>query len=221
MATAQLTERQQQIVDLQKEGKKAPEIAKILGITPNGVYQQIRRMRDAKSGASTAKAAKPSSSTGNAPTSVENITGTIKQARAVTPLQSIRNRRDEITAEIKSVQAEQDAAARALTKATDAATKIQERYEAELSNLMAAEAALKGEAPPAKVPATPKPGKSAAASTPRPKAADAKKSGKSPAKSNGTAPAVVGEQPVVEPAIAEANQAKVAAQPTPPEPAAA
>lgn len=192
MASAQLTERQQQIVDLQKEGKKAPEIATILGITPNGVYQQIRRMRDAKKTGST-KSAKPSTKPAK-PTSTGTSTGTeqfalgqAKSLRPVTPLQSIRNRRDEIKAEIRSADAEREAAQRALAKAEEAATKLTDRYASELGNLDAAEAALKGTT----LAASPKPparaAKSPQASTPRPKgAAKNNGSGQAPAKPEAT-----------------------------------
>src|SRR3954453_13013155 len=45
MAKAQLTERQQEIVDLLEQDKTPTEIGKKLKISTNGVYQQMRRIR--------------------------------------------------------------------------------------------------------------------------------------------------------------------------------
>ena len=51
-----LTERQQQIKGLLKQGKSAKEIGKDLDISENAVYQQIRRMRKAGENVGTKRA---------------------------------------------------------------------------------------------------------------------------------------------------------------------
>lgn len=143
-----LTERQQEIVDLQKEGKKPAEIAEQLGITTNAVYQNIRRARDQKS------ARKSGGSTSNA---TAETTATTKSAvaealptatpRPPTPLQSLRARRDEISADLKEAESERDTAAKIATRAQDNLDKLTNRYAEELKRLDAAEHALKGSVP--------------------------------------------------------------------------
>ncbi len=200
----QLTARQTEIKGLIEQGMKAPQIAQQLGISPNAVYQNIRRMKDRSgsapkaktSGDTTAKAAKPAT---------PNITGQGRPTRPVTPLQSLRDRREEIKGEIKAAESERDTAQRAATKAQEAMDKLAARYADELTRLDAAEAALKGEAAPTKPQAPARTGKPAEAATPRPKSTG-KKSG---AKSNGTGPAP-------DAATQAANEAKIDAQPTPP-----
>lgn len=44
-ATKQPTRKQQQVLDLLDQDKTATQIAKAMGITPNGVHGHIRRMR--------------------------------------------------------------------------------------------------------------------------------------------------------------------------------
>lgn len=188
MASAQLTDRQQQIKALMQEGKDPKQIAAQLKITPNAVYQQLRRMRDGrKSGGSKAgKSPAPAkSTTATSPTTQTHVLGEVKTARPVTPLQSIRNRRDEINAEIRAAQSERDAAQRALAKAEEAASKVSERYATELANLTAAEAALKGEAAPAKAKNN---AKAAKAPTTRPRAASGAKNNGTPAPEKDSAP---------------------------------
>jgi DNA-binding CsgD family transcriptional regulator len=50
VAKSKLTERQQEIVTQQKQGKTAPQIAEALGISENAVYQQLRKIRAATGG---------------------------------------------------------------------------------------------------------------------------------------------------------------------------
>lgn len=165
---AQLTERQQQIVGLQKEGKTAPQIAEALSITTNAVYQQIRRMRG---GAAKPKAAKKSGpkSAGTKTTASSGTTGTANVTatptptpRPLTPLQSLRSRRDEISADIKEAQSERDAALRTYAKAQESLEKLTGRYAEELARLDAAEHALKGTTPEPEVVAAPEPAPAAA-----------------------------------------------------------
>lgn len=227
-----LTDRQQQISDMQKQGMKAPEIAAALSITTNAVYQQLRRMRTgtkttsakkttpkktgAKSGPKSAGTAAAAAS--GQPASTPNITASVKPARPLTPLQSLRGRRDEISADIKAAEQERDAAKRALDKAQEAVEKVSSRHKEELDRLDQAEAALTGKpvAGPAKIEpaktASPKPtGKPASAATPRPKASDAKKSGSK----NGGSGSNAAKAPVTPPSPAAAAQAAPQAAPAP------
>jgi hypothetical protein len=170
-----LTDRQKQIADMQKQGKKAPEIAAALSITTNAVYQQLRRMRNGKSAPKTntgKKAPAPKAATPSTGSSTPSVTVTQKPTRPLTPLQSIRGRRDEINGDIKAAAAERDSIARQLTKAQEAVDKVTQRYADELASLDGAEAALTGKPVAGATtvePAKPQ-GKPASATTPRPKA---------------------------------------------------
>ncbi len=183
-----LTERQQEIVDLQKQGLKTDQIAAMLSITPNAVYQHIRRMRESKGETkpkATAKtqAAKKTGDVSATGTTSTTTTTMLPASKPLTPLQSLRLRRDEIEADIKSAKAEAEAAARAATKADEVLAKINARHAEELGRLDAAEAALKGTtattAPPklaAVADAAPEAAKSnGKGGRPTPKAIDAKK----------------------------------------------
>lgn len=164
MATTQLTERQKQVQDLVKDGKSPAEIGTALGITTNGVYQQLRRIREltgkskpkattkkasgakpaaAKSGRSSARkpaatpaaTPKPAATPAPAPTPV---------AKPLTPLQAVRAQRDEVTASLK--QAEQDVknAQAVLARVEAARDKLAEKVAPQVAQLDAAEAALQG-----------------------------------------------------------------------------
>lgn len=160
-----LTDRQKEIKGLLEQGKKADEIAKKLKITPNAVYQQIRRMRNAgtnvkgtgtqarnvrrKSGRKSPAKARPAVATGNS--GAQPVAGLAQAAAPTTPLQAIRMRRQAIEADIKAADASfKDATAEA-EKRKLALDKLQERHGGELKNLDAAEAAVKGERPKAAV----------------------------------------------------------------------
>jgi hypothetical protein len=148
-----LTERQQQIVGLQKQGKKAKEIGAALGITENAVYQQIRRIRERSEGGTPRTTRRQSAPKATAPAAITsppaNGNGTATPAapapKAFTPLQAIRARRDEITASVRELEAEVTQATKVLEKATVARDKAVEGNRVELAGLDAAEAALKGE----------------------------------------------------------------------------
>jgi DNA-binding CsgD family transcriptional regulator len=153
-----LTERQQQIVDLQKEGKKADEIGKALGVSTNAVYQQIRRMRKDKPGRSRAAAAKSApksapkssatatvSSSSVGVTESTNSSSTAAAPRTMTPLQAIRARRDEIRAALKATEQTRAEAERVLKAATEAHEKATAKHTDELAALDAAESAIKGD----------------------------------------------------------------------------
>ncbi len=181
-----LSERQQEIKALIEQGNKVSAIATQLGITPNGVYQQLRRMRESgdapatstkKTGAKTKTTAKANATSNTSTGTTANVTvtttGQAKALRPLTPLQAIRARRDEIMSDIKGAQAEQEAAQRALVKATEAVDKLAARHSEELGRINSAEAALTGKpvAGQPTVQATVRPapqGKPASATTPRP-----------------------------------------------------
>lgn len=136
-----LTKRQQEIVELQKQGKKPAEIGQALNISTNAVYQQIRRMRDGSS----AKAASRPRTAKVAEERPSDSSSDLRVAtRAVTPLQALRARRDEIEADIKAALAARDAAQKTLDKAQGDLDRINTRNADELKRLEAAEAALKG-----------------------------------------------------------------------------
>lgn len=205
---AQLTERQQQIVGLQKEGKTAPQIAEALSITTNAVYQQIRRMRG---GAAKPKAAKKSgpksagtkTTASSGTTGTANVTATPTPApRPLTPLQSLRSRRDEISADIKEAQSERDAALRTYAKAQESLEKLSGRYAEELARLDAAEHALKGTSPEPEAVAAPEP-------APEPAPAAAKANGTTPPKRKTAAQAAAEKK-----AKEDAAKATSAAAPT-------
>lgn len=157
MAKSQLTPRQKEIKGLQKQGKNAREIAAELGITENAVYQQLRRARQvtgeakpaaakpkakaaAKSGRKSAAkpAAKPAAAA--APVAAAPVKS---EPRAMTPLQAIRARRDEVTKGLREAEATETAAERALKQAREAREKIAAKVAPELTQLDNAEKALK------------------------------------------------------------------------------
>jgi DNA-binding CsgD family transcriptional regulator len=159
-----LTERQQQIVDLQKQGKKAKEIGEALGISENAVYQQLRRIRkgsDANGSASSQRASESTArrqsggrrgsaaptlqaATTTGGTTSAGLTPTAPAPKPMTPLQSVRARRDEVSADLKAAEADVQQAERALEAARKQRDKIAERLRPELAALDAAEAALQG-----------------------------------------------------------------------------
>lgn len=185
-----LTERQKEIKGLLKQGKSADEIGTKLGISTNAVYQQIRRMRKSGENVGTRKATgtRKASTRGRKvgrqssrkapvlePTAPPVDVPPPIAARPATPLQSVRNRRAEIHADIKLAESEVTAAAKALDTARAAHGKLNDRHAVELKALDAAEKAL-----------APKPANTAgpkAASTTRKRASRAKSGPKAPATS--------------------------------------
>lgn len=189
-----LTETQKKVAALVKEGKKPSEIATILDTSTNNVYQHLRRMRDAKGGAkpkAPAKgktAAKKTPAAAKATPAVTATTGQMKALRPLTPLQSIRARRDEINADIKVFAAERDSAVRAADKAREALDKITARHVGELGSLDAAEAALTGKpvaGTPVIEPVAPAPAPTGKAPTP-PRPKTGAKAGSKPGGKNGS-----------------------------------
>ena len=164
MAT-NLTPRQQEIVDLQKQGNNAKQIAAKLGITENAVYQQLRRAR--KGGAAKPKAknagrksaAKPAASQAPAATPAPAAANrqVKSEPRVMTPLQAIRARRNEVAEGLREAEAEVTAAEKALKQATEARDKIQAKVTPELTQLDNAEAALKAVQEAAPAPEAPAP----------------------------------------------------------------
>lgn len=149
---ADLTPRQKEIVDLQKQGKKAKEIADALSISENAVYQHLRRIRESagkpKPSASAPKGLKSgrqSSAKGEAPAPVFSPEPPQRVSRPLTPLQAVRARRTEVEAGLKDAEAGVVVAQRSLDAAKEKRDKVLEKVGPELAGLDAAEAALKGE----------------------------------------------------------------------------
>ena len=174
MATKQLTPRQKEIKALMDQGKTPTEVAKKLKISDNGVYQQLRRMRAAghsvggkTATAKSTSARKPAASKAKSSGSKRTTSGRSSARKstparprattppipsqpklvAMTPLDSIKARREQIDAELTETRENLDAATRAHEEAVKAHEDATSKYAAELSQLTAAEAALKGEAP--------------------------------------------------------------------------
>jgi hypothetical protein len=164
-----LTPRQQEIKSLLDKGKSAKQIAKSLKISENAVHQHKRRM------GITGNAAKPAATRSRSTTRRSGSGGGSQRTRTratggrqsrstprptpapaaapahVTPLQSVRHRRDEINHELRDVRTEHENAVKAAEKAAEVLAKAESRYADELKQLDAAEAALTGKAPePAK-----------------------------------------------------------------------
>jgi hypothetical protein len=148
----ELTERQKEIKGLLQDGKTAKEIASDLNISDNAVYQAIRRMRSGganvstptgragrKNGGTKAKRGAKRQAAPAAPKIPEMDLGTI---RAITPLQSVRNRRSEIQAEVREAGHAVAEAEGALRAAKSTAERIQARFKDELKSLDQAERAL-------------------------------------------------------------------------------
>lgn len=163
MATT-LTPRQQEIKSLLDKGKSAKQIAKSLKISENAVHQHKRRMGITGSKPAASSSNRRSGSGGGSKRTRTRATGG-RQSRAtqprpapapaapahVTPLQSVRHRRDEINHELRDVRAEHEQAVKAAERAAEVLAKAEARYADELKQLDAAEAALTGKAPePAK-----------------------------------------------------------------------
>lgn len=141
-----LTERQKQIKTLQREGKKADEIAAELGITANAVYQQLRRMKTgggaSKPAAKTAAKAKPAAAAPKA----------APRARAATPLtpeKALKVERDGIAAELKVTAAELESARKTLEKAEAAHAAALDGKRERVNQIDTAITALTGERPEA------------------------------------------------------------------------
>lgn len=145
-----LTERQQQIKALRDQDKSAREVAEVLGITVNGVYQQLRRMK-AKGGATTAVKKASGAKATKAPAPA--VAPVEKTARAMTPLQAIRARKSEIEHELSESARGIAAAQSALTKATERHATVVAKREDELKQLVGAEGVITGSMNAAKKPA--------------------------------------------------------------------
>jgi DNA-binding CsgD family transcriptional regulator len=216
--TMALTERQEQIKGLLKQGKSAKQIAKSLKISENAVYQQIRRMRKAGENVGTKRAtgtrASAAKKTGRQsarkrpsleptlPQAPGNIPEPPIAARPPTPLQSVRNRRAEIHADIKLAETEVTAAQRALDAAKAAHAKLKDRHGDELKSLDTAEKAL-----------APKP-----VNKPQPQPASARRQRPSRAQSGGKTPEPSPEPPAAPesaPQASENGQGDAGQVPTP------
>lgn len=167
-----LTERQQEIKALQDQGKTPREIAEALGITVNGIYQQLRRMKAGGAKPSTAKkpAAKPAIKASPAKAPPVPPAHSLPP-REMTPLQAIRARKSAIEAQLKQVAADVQTAAHALEKAGERQTTMAAKHSEELRQLEVAEGVITGQVPLKNAPKPPakpsgKNGKSALASVP-------------------------------------------------------
>jgi hypothetical protein len=173
-----LTERQQEIVDLQKQGKKPSEIAEKLGISTNAVYQQIRRMRGGKGGAKSGRqsARKAPATPTTAPTPAP-APAAAPDLSDLDPAKVLKARRQAIEAEIKANEAERTAIdkeqERVHKRTGDTIAKLKD----ELTRVEQTEGVLSGSL--------------VAHAKPKPKAPAAKKSG---GQSNGKAPTSSGTQ---------------------------
>lgn len=155
MAKAQLTERQQEIKSLIEQGKDANQIGAELGISPNAVYQHLRRMRQAGSvkpkaaaaaAKSTPKSGRKSGGTSPAAPAAKPAPAPAPEivVRESTPLQAIRARRDEIKASVKDAADALVVANAALREAQAAYDKASGKHADELKMLDGAESALTG-----------------------------------------------------------------------------
>lgn len=167
-----LTERQQEIKALQDQGKTPREIAEALGITVNGIYQQLRRMKAGGAKPSTAKkpAAKPAikASPAKAPPAPPAHS---LPPREMTPLAAIRARKQAIERQLKESASAVSAAAAHLTKTNEGHGTLVAKHAEELRQLEVAEGVITGQVPLKNAPKPPakpsgKNGKSALASVP-------------------------------------------------------
>jgi predicted ArsR family transcriptional regulator len=146
MATAELTDRQQEIIHLlDVEKLTPPQIAEKLKISVNAVYQQMRRIRQRNGGSpapSTPRSRGKSSRRASRPRPAPQA-----NAAHVTPLQAIRARRDGINAELRDSHQALQHAQTAAKRAAESHDKLKARHAEELKQLNAAERAL-GHKPP-------------------------------------------------------------------------
>lgn len=150
----QLTERQQEIKGLLEQGLSASAIAKKLNISTNAIYQQIRRIRAAGGKVGTSNGGSKGKASGGRQSSRTQAAAPPApkpqaEQRVATPLQAIRARRSEIEAELKASASELLAANKAAEAAKEAHAKREQKHGVELTNLEAAERAVKGEKPKA------------------------------------------------------------------------
>jgi IS30 family transposase len=147
-----LTERQQEIKTLQDQGKTPREIAEALGITVNGIYQQLRRM---KGGGNAKKSGKPkpnASTKAVARKLADDSRPTSRPAlplppRVMTPLQAIRARKQAIEQQLKESASAISAAASTLTKLNEGHGTLVLKHAEELKQLQVAEGIITGEVP--------------------------------------------------------------------------
>lgn len=139
-----LTERQQTVKKLEAEGKTPDEIAKAMGITPNAVYQHLRRIRGGNKTKS--RRARPRASDSAVP--ARKLVGPARVAAThtppMTPLAAIRARRQEIDRELREATNAHTQAVAAAEKAKAAAAALVEKHKDELKGLVRAEEALTG-----------------------------------------------------------------------------
>lgn len=143
---ATLTERQQQVVKLQDQGKSPDQIADAMGITTNAVYQQLRRIHAANGGKKTTSRRRSggSSTRSRARTSARRTPAAPAAAPTTTPLAAIRARRVEIQQQIKESEAVLGERTRAFELAAAEHGRLGEKHRAELAALDKAEGALTG-----------------------------------------------------------------------------
>lgn len=148
MARTELTKKQEIIVKMIEDGKDASQIAKRLKITRNGVYQQVRRLREQgvlppKDGATANGGRKSDAQPRSAPAAP-----VLEVLEHEDPLAAVKARKGDVKRELGIID-------RALTDAQSELAKLQKRVEAdtaklneELRRLEASEAILSGKRPP-------------------------------------------------------------------------
>lgn len=146
-----LTERQQEIQDLVRQGKSAKEIAEALGISENAVYQHRRRIRSG--GGSTGNARTQARSTGrqssDSTPAADGDAPKPAPQKAVTPERALRDEKTDLERQVKDFDADVVTAEKALESARQkrdaGVAKINDR----LNAVTAALAALTGNVTPA------------------------------------------------------------------------
>jgi IS30 family transposase len=161
-ATAELTERQQEIKALLDDNKTPGEIATALGITENAVYQHIRRMRNNghKVGSKPRTVSRSRNSRSRNTGTPKPVLVPEQQVRIATPLQAIRARKEVIEHELKAAEKSVLDAERALVGAREHSTAVNKRHQDELKSLDKAEELFRR---PALTPAPKAPAKRASA----------------------------------------------------------
>lgn len=140
MATKALTPKQLEVQTLLKQGKKVPEIAKAMNITPNAVYTHVRGIRDATGrGVRKRTAARPVAPSQAKPPVFATL------APRVTPKAALSQRRGELESKIKEHDNSVKSAEAAAVKARKTAESETAKLRTELNHVIAAQRALSGD----------------------------------------------------------------------------
>lgn len=160
-----LTERQQQIDKLLKDGRTPKQIGEQLGISENAVYQQRRRIKAAASSKRSSKPAASKTTQAKRPTQKPRPAASPAAGngheRSADPLAEVRRRKAEIDSLLSGAKATLSEAAKAHESAQKAYDDAEGKVKVELERLGAVEALLTGKLKP------PKPGRKAKAEEPK------------------------------------------------------